>query len=282
MHHLAWCGISIFSSILLTFILRFILSKFTQSQHILTLYDEFAGNLVSAVTVMELSILTYAKHNPIFCIVSLYIFIFIKVLYFSSLELYASPLSFVDLYYAKNRKHPFTVFECFAIIVTQSLGTLIGIGFARQLWVHEDAVHINASEEACLSTLSEAHLWYECFAAEMFGTFICAFVDFNMKVSLKPLTRPLMILFVILGLGHISGTWMNPMLATVFTFRCSGHTSDLLHIVVYWIAPFVGLLLAWELQFVMTSLFSSFKGRKTEGEVSTKKVLPQKKKAKKD
>jgi len=264
MHHLAWCGVTIFSSVILSIILRVIVYRLAKSQHTQALYDELAGNFVAAVTVMELSVLSYVRHDALFYFSCVYGYVFLKVLYFSSLELYATPLSFVDLYYAKNRKHPFTFLECVLILVTQSVGTLVGIYYAKYVWIFEDAVHINAAEETCLSNLSEIHEWYECFGVEMFGTFLCAFVDFNMFDSLKPVTRPLMILIVILSFGHITGTWMNPMLATVFTFRCEGHSSDLLHVAIYWIAPLVGLLLAWEIQ-----LF--FKGLFTKKETSKKK-----------
>ena len=281
MHHLAWCCVTIFSSILVTFFLRSLVNKFARSQHVLTLYDELAGNLVAAVAAMELSVLTYAKHDDIFFYSCFYIFVFMKFLYFSTFELYGSPLLFVDLYYAKDRKHPFTVLECFLIVFTQALGSWLGIVYAKQLWMYGDVVHSNVAEEVCLSQISQTHLWYECFATEMFGTFICAFVDFNMKDSLKLFTRPLMVLFVVLRLGHVTGTWMNPMLATVFTFRCEGHTSDLLHFGVYWIAPLVGLLSAWELHLILKNFFSSNSNEK-DVSVKIKDVKPQGKKAKND
>ena len=121
-------------------------------------------------------------------------------------------------------------------------------------------------------------MWYECFATEMLGIFVCAFVDFNMFDSLKPITRPLMVIFVVMGFGHVTGTWMNPILATVFTFRCVGHTSDMLHVAVFWIAPLVGLFLAWELHLILKNLFTSNVNPKKENTAVKKKDPSQKKK----
>lgn len=281
MYHLAWSCITILSSILATLFLRPLVTKFTRSQHALTLYYEFAGNLVAAVAAMELSFLSYAKYDTYIYLGYFYVMVFVKFYYFGNMELFGSPLTFLDLYYAKNRKHVFTVLEFVSVIVIQAVAIWCGINYAKQLWVYEDIVHSNLAEEVCLTTISATHMWYECFATEMLGTFVCAFVDFNMFHSLKPFTRPLMILFVAMGFGHVTGTWMNPVLATVFTFRCEGHTSDLLHVAVFWIAPLIGLFLAWELHLILKNLFTSNVNNTKEGVVK-RKDTSQKKKAKKD
>ena len=260
MNHLVWCGISICISVLSSFILRLVVYRVTKSRSIHTLYDEFIGNFVAAVIVMELSVLSYAQHSTYFFITCLYVYLFIKNLYFSVLGLYGTPLSFIDLYYSKNRKHEFTLVEVCTILLSQTAASLAGISYAKLLWMYEDAVHQNLADESCLSTISDSHLWYECFAVEMFGVFICAFVDFCMYASWKVFTRPLMTILVINNLSHVTGTWMNPMLATVFTFRCSGHISDALHFIVYWVAPFVGLFIAWEFHLLVQKFISSTKG----------------------
>ena len=278
MHHLAWCCITIFSSILVTLFLRPLVTTVTRSQHALTLYYEFAGNLVAAVAAMELSVLSYAKYDVYIFFACLYVVVFMKFYYFGNMELFGSPLTFLDLYYVKDRKHVFTLLEFLSVIVTQAAATWCGIVYAKQLWVYEDIVHSNLAEEVCLSTISTTHMWYECFATEMLGIFVCAFVDFNMFDSLKPITRPLMVIFVVMGFGHVTGTWMNPILATVFTFRCEGHTSDMLHVAVFWIAPLVGLFLAWELHLILKYLFTSNVNPKKENAAVKKKDASQKKK----
>jgi len=144
-------------------------------------------------------------------------------------------------------------------MLSQTVASLSGISYVKLFWMYQDAVHQNLANESCLSTLSDTHSWYECFAIEMFGTLVCALVDFYMYTSLKPFTRPMMIVLVINNLSHVTGTWMNPMLATVFTFRCNGHSSDALHFIVYWVAPFVGIFIAWELHLLIQKFISPSK-----------------------
>ena len=282
MHHLAWCGITILSSIIATLLLRPLVTKVSKSQQALALYYEFAGNFVAAVAAMELSVISYAKYDVYIFFACLYIMVFLKFYIFGNMELFGSPLTFLDLYYAKDRKHVFTLLELLSVIVTQAVATWCGIVYTKQLWIYEDIVHKNLAEEVCLSTISSTHVWYECFATEMLGTFVCTLVDFNMFDSLKPFTRPLMIMFVVMGFGHVTGTWMNPVLASVFTFRCEGHSSDLLHVAVFWIAPLVGLFLAWELHFILKNLFTSSVINKKESAVKKKDASQKKKKPKKD
>ncbi|XP_066919400.1 uncharacterized protein [Clytia hemisphaerica] len=256
MHHLVWCLGTIFSSMALTAILRSIFNRFFRSTTARTLYDEFAGNFVCAVALMELLVLTFAKHNTYIFFASTYLVLFVRNVYFTYLQLYESPLIFVDLYYGRGRRNHFTSLQIFNIIVVQSVACIVGQLYIKYAWPLLDPVHQAASKENCLTTMSHHHSWYECFALEMLGTFGCTAFDFLMPVSAKPFTRPLLLCFALNYFGHVTGAWMNPMLATSFTFRCHGHDSDFMHFVVFWAAPFVGFALAWELNLFVKNLLT--------------------------
>jgi len=264
MHHLIWCLVNVLLSLGASLLIRSLVYRLSQSTTLRELYDEFAGNFVCAVALMELFILTFAEHSSNLYLVCMYLVLFVRNIYFTYLKLYETPLIFIDLYYDRGRQHEFSTSEIFYIIIVQSIACIVGQSFTKLLWSFQDAVHKNAAGEACLATLSHSHLWYECFALEMLGTFLCTTFDFLMPVRVKPISRPLVLCIAINYFGHVTGAWMNPMLATAFTFRCHGHESDVLHILVFWIAPFVGFSLAWELRMFVRKLIGTFTPKNKE------------------
>lgn len=259
MHHLLWCCFSVVASLTISFVCRILVCKISQDRHVRVHFDEFALNFVCSVVVMEMFIVSYVQHSLVFYFTVLYVFLFFKNLFCEIFQLYANPLSFMNLFYSKNRSREFSFFEVASIIITQIVATVLGQIFVKNLWLLEDAVHINAFDEVCSSNLSHAHIWYECFVVEAFGVFVCAVIDFAMPEKLKWYSRPLVTITVIYKLGHITGTWMNPALASAFTFRCEGHKSDWEHVLVYWIGPIVGLFLAWELTSLVSHMFAKKK-----------------------
>lgn len=266
MHHLIWCCFSVLASVSISFICRILVYKISANSYIRIHFDEFAANFICSVVVMEMLVINYVQHSLTFYYTVLFVFLFLKNLFFVIFELYANPLSFVNLFYAKNRSREFTYLEAASIVIVQLVSTLVGQMFVKNLWLLEDAVHLNAFEEVCLSNLSHEHSLYECFLVEAFGVFICAVVDFIIPEGFRWYTRPLMTVIVIHNLGYITGTWMNPALASAFTFRCEGHNSDWEHVFVYWVAPFVGLFLAWELTYLMSNMFSKKSEAKKKAE----------------
>ena len=64
--------------------------------------------------------------------------------------------------------------------------------------------------------------------------------------------------------GHVNGMYMNPSLATGFSFRCEGHSGDVDHLLVYWLVPAVGMVLGREL--------CCFAGKFVKREESSKKI----------
>ena len=254
MLHLVWCLLTVSSATCVSYFLRGIFHRITESTARL-LFDEFAGNFVCAVALLEIFILTFAEHSLLLFFVATYAVLFVRNIFFVYFELYETPLVFIDLYYGRGRVNSFSALQIFTVVLIQSLACVCGQIFVRSAWPHLDAIHQAAIQEKCLATLSNTHGWYECFALEMLGTFACTVFDFQMPVYLKPFTRPLFLCFALHYFGHVTGAWMNPMLASAFTFRCHGHDSDVMHFIVFWIAPVAGFALAWEVHLFLKGLF---------------------------
>ena len=255
MLHLLWCLFTVSSAACLSYILRGIVYRITESTTTQLLFDEFTGNFVCAVALLEIFIITFAEHSLYLFFAATYIVLFIRNVYFVYHELYETPLIFIDLYYGRGRVNSFSALHIITVVLVQSLACVCGQIFVRYAWPHLDAVHQAANQEKCLTTMSHAHNWYECFALEMLGTFACTVFDFQMPNGVKPLTRPLLLCLALHYFGHVTGAWMNPMLASAFTFRCHGHDSDIMHFIVFWIAPVAGFALAWEVHLFFKGLF---------------------------
>lgn len=260
MIHLVWCLLTVSAAASLCYVLRGILNQLTVTAEdspstIRLLYDEFAGNFVCAIALQEIFVVTFAEHSLSLFFTATYIVLFLRNIYFVYFELYETPLIFIDLYYGCGREHRFSTLHVLTVLFVQGIACVCGHVFVRTVWPNLDAIHQAAIREGCLTTISHIHSWYECFALEMLGTFACTIFDFQMPVNAKPFTRPLLLCLALHYFGHVTGAWMNPMLASAFTFRCHGHDSDFMHFVVFWIAPVAGFALAWEVHLFFKRLF---------------------------
>lgn len=250
------CFVSVAVAIILSVVIRWVVKKTTHDKHLLLHVDEFIGNFISAVFMLELFVISSKRgSNSMESVVCGFIHLFFKHIYFMNKRLYGTPLSFVDIFYSNRRKRLFSVFEVISIIATQIISLLAGQRFAKLIWsLSKDDFHAVALEGACSTTLSPSFTWQYAFFIEAAGIFICTMIDFFTPVVLKPLVRSCVTLTLLWNYGHVSGLWMNPVLATLFTFRCKGHSSDWQHIMVYWVGPTISFFLAWELKLLLDSV----------------------------
>jgi len=108
-----------------------------------------------------------------------------------------------------------------------------------------------------LTNLAASYTWYHALLLEAFGVFTATSIDFVTPYKLKPVIRSCITLSLLQMFGYASGLWMHPVFATMFTFRCKGHRSDLEHLLVYWLGPIIGFALSWEMKYVIQSVQST-------------------------
>ena len=160
------------------------------------------------------------------------------------------------MYYSNKRQRSFSVAQVIGILITQIVAMIAGQQFAKFMWQFEDHVHVARLQDVCMTTLSPSFSWQYAAVFEGLGVFLCVVIDFFTPYKAKPVVRSIATLTLLWNFGYVSGLWMNPMLATMFTFRCKGHQSDWQHFLVYWVGPAVGFLLAWEFKLVLDKIVS--------------------------
>merc|ERR1719495_2590176 len=94
--------------------------------------------------------------------------------------------------------------------------------------------------------MSPLYPWYQIGLYETLGVVIGGFVDAVTPLGLKEASAAFLTMTLYFFLTHITGSFFNPIIATAFSFRCAGHTSDWEHLAVYWIAPAVAMVIALE------------------------------------
>jgi len=258
-----WCLVSIVGVAILGVVVRNLVRKLTTNKNVIAHVDEFIGNLGSGVFVMELKVI--GRLHGRYCLSLLiagYIHLFIKFFYFNRVGGFMSPLSFIASYYRNGKQIRFSLFFAATIIITQFVGLVSGQHLARWIWAFEDHVHVNAAAQiGCASAMSSSYAWYYVALCEAFGVLIAVFVSAFTPAALKEGCMAFLTMTMYFFLTHVSGSFFNPIIATAFTFRCAGHTSDWEHIAVYWIAPACSMILGLE-------ILGSITGK------STKKKVP--------
>jgi len=243
-----WCIVSIVGVAILGLVARSLARKITSNRNVLAHVDEFIGKLGSGVFVMELKVI--GRLHGRYCLPLLiagYIHLFIKFFYFNKVGGFMSPLSFIASYYRNGKQMRFSLFFAASIIITQFAGLVAGQHLARWVWAFEDEVHVSAMQIGCATAMSSVYPWYYVALCEAFGVLVGVFVSAFLPAALKPAGMAFLTMTMYFFLTHVSGTFFNPIIATAFTFRCAGHTSDWEHIAVYWIAPACSMILGLEI-----------------------------------
>jgi len=243
-----WCILSLVAVTVVAIIIRWLARKITSNNNFIIHTDEFVGNLCAAVFMMELGVIAsmYGEYSFVLALGS-FIHLYLKIMYFSSNKPFANPLAFVELYYENGRQRTFSFFFAVSIILTQLAGLYSGQEFAKVIWAFEDHTHVEVMQIPCKTSLSiEYTLVYAAFL-EGVGVMIGGCMDFVTPYKLQPAEGAFVVTTLFFLFGHVNGMYMNPSLATAFSFRCEGHQSDWEHLVVYWLVPCIGMILAREL-----------------------------------
>ena len=243
-----WCLLSIASVAVLGLLLRSVTRKLTANIRIIVCVDEFIGSLGSSVVIMELGVIAgYHGGYSVPHMVSRYIYLILQAAYFKMTGGLATPLSFIASYYKNGKKICFSLFFIASIIITQFVALYAGQHFAWSIWTLEDRIHVEALHAVCNSPMSPYYPWYLLALCEAVGVVILMCLDAVTPPLLKVVSGATAYMTLYFFLSHISGCYFSPVIATVYSFRCSGHTSDWEHFAVYWIAPVVGMVISCEL-----------------------------------
>merc|ERR1712013_183134 len=242
-----WCLLSIAVSAILGLLVRITSRKVSTNEKLHLYVDEWVGNMMSSVFVMELGVVArhYGTYSPALLAFG-FLHVFLKLFYFARVGGFMNPLAFLESVYRHGNRSPRTpsLLLFASIVVTQYLALCSGQHLARQVWAYCDHEHVGAIQLACTASVSAAYPWYYSAVCEGVGVFIAVCIDALTPPSLKELSGAGVMMTLHFFLSHTSGSFYNPIFATAFSFRCAGHTSDWQYLVVYWITPAVGLVSA--------------------------------------
>ena len=253
-----WCIVSLAVAAFVWYILRCIIRKVTSNDDLVLYIDEFSGNIFSGVFIMELGVIAAAYGNySVTHVACGFIMLFIRNIYFT----YESVCVFVDVYYVNGKKFTLSIFHYAANIFCQISGMVLGQYLARFFWAFEDHAHTEAMKIACETAISASHSCHYIAFAEFLGPFTMCLAAYFVPSRLVPFTVTTVAFINFYFFTHISGSFYNQSMSTAFTFQCKGHRSDLEFFGVYWVAPTMGSVVAWELLLAGERLL---KGGKTE------------------
>jgi len=227
-------------------VLRIVLRTVIKDAKLLLYVDEYLANIQSSACIMELGVIASvygsASWIPISCV---FLFLFTKFTLVGIVGVVGNPLTFLMSIYTNGRVRNFSVFHVALIIAIQIGGCLSGQHLMKYVWNHMTHDHISARDAMCLTAISGD--WIKAMIAESGCVFFSVLVDFKTPKQFKPLIAALVSVVTAVLFGHYSGIFMNPIIATAHTFRCSGHASDWQHFLVYWAGPALAVCTAFEL-----------------------------------
>ena len=245
---LLWSLAVVGTTIIIAQITRWLFCK-TLTTTLYKVADEFLAFLQMSVCVLELGVVSniYGFSSQV-TLWACFIFMIVKHVTFIRGGYVGTPLSFVDFYYDADKTRTFSFIYALIIILAEFGGSLAAHPMVKILWGQTySEYHNKAMFIECRTTLEVSSTYG--FTVEVFTTFICWTTDLLTPFYWKPPVRSV----ISLGLAQIfmktSGAWMNPVLATAHTYKCVGHGDLLEHLMVYWVGPFLGVLLARELNF---------------------------------
>ena len=249
-----WCYVWIICCIVAAYILRQLVTRnFSLNTYHLALFDEFIGNLVVTVFSLELGILAdeYGAVSIVFT-ASFTSHFYLRYLVFLNGDASETPFYFVDDYFEKRQMHS----------VISNDDSYIDAIYCYCQWSMVDKNNLDILRRLactyCAASLSGNYSWDILMALrnssrciEAVGVFTGTIVDFVTPFIYKPIVRALVTLGLFLTIGHVSGLWMHSVFASVLTFRCKSHRSDIEHVMAFWLGPFFGFDLAWQFRFLV-------------------------------
>ena len=252
-----WCYVSIIGCIVAAYILRQLVTRnFLLNAYHLALFDEFIGNVVSTVFLLELGILAdeYGAFSIVFA-VSFTLHFYLRYLFFLNVDAFETPFYFIDDYFDKQQMH--SVISMMTVTLTQVIAIVSGACLTKLIWTFEDDLHVHTVQHVCQATIPETYSWHYATAVEAVGLFTGTIIDFVTPFVYKPIVRALVTLGLFLTIGHVSGLWMHPVFASALTFRCKGHRSDMEHVMAFWLGPLFGFVLAWQFRLLVRKYVKS-------------------------
>lgn len=245
-----WWLVSIILALAIGAIVRIVSRKITSDEKVLVFIDEFIGQSASSVFIMELGIIGKEYGAPSIVLGAMvFIHFLARNMYFAySNGLYDNPVAFVGAYYSDGRKVTASPFTIAGVLATQVFALIAGQHFAKFVWQFGDQLHLDAISGECQSALSAEHSLQHAVFLEAFGVFVLVTVGLltsQTKVQVLALSATATALVTLLS--HASGLFMNASIATAFSYRCNGHPDEWKFLVVYWLAPMIGIAAAWEM-----------------------------------
>jgi len=192
-----------------------------------------------------------------------FIMLFIRNNYFT----YESVCAFVDHYYDNGKKCTLPILHIIFNVLSQIGGMVLGQCLARYFWsfdAFDSHSHTQALDIACRTAISVDHSFAWHAFAEFLGPFTMCLAAYFVKSELVPFVVTTVAFINFYFFAHISGSFYNQSMATAFTFHCEGYESDLEFFLVYWVAPTVGQIAAWELLANGKRLIAGEKAEKVE------------------
>merc|ERR1712168_550793 len=172
--------------------------------------------------------------------------LFIRNRYFT----YESVCAFVDHYYSNGRKCDLPIIHIAFNVVSQITGMVLGQSLARYFWsfdAFDSHSHTQALDIACRTAISGDHSFALVAFAEFLGPLTMCIAAYFVASEFVPLTVTAVAFVNVYFFAHVSGSFYNQSMATAFTFHCEGYESDLEFFLIYWVAPTLGQIVAWEL-----------------------------------
>lgn len=241
-----WCTISLVVAGLLWYLLRRVVRQVTSNEEYILYIDEFAGNLFTGAFVMELGVI--ASANGFYSVphfAATFVMLYIRNVYFT----YESVCGFVDTYYNNGRKLTLSLYFIGITIFFQIAGMVLGQYLAKFFWAFEafDSVtHTHELHMACRTAMSLSHPVPFVAFVELLGTLTMCLGAYFVPSKFAPFVVTTVAMINFYFFAHISGSFYNQSLATAFTFHCEGQRSDLEFFIIYWLAPTLGQIVAWE------------------------------------
>lgn len=228
---------------------HFMIRRLTSCEQWIVFVDEFVGQFCSSVFIMELGVIGKEYGAPSIMLGALvFVHFLARNMYFAySNGLYDNPVAFVGAFYSEGRKMTASPFTMMGVLGTQMLALVSGQCFARFMWGFGDDQHVSMIAAECQTALSSEYSWQHAAFMEALGVFVLVTVGLitsGTKVQVVALSAAATALVTVMS--HASGLFMNASIATAFSYRCTGHPEEWKFLVVYWLAPMVGIAAAWE------------------------------------
>lgn len=242
-----WCCAAVISAIALSAILHCFTCKYITCPKLLLYIDEFIGQACAAVFLMEIGLTTQQYGiRSLQLGASVSIYYLLRYFYFTRFKLYDSPVTFLTLYYERERKITATILDIVTVVGTQLLALSTGQQFARFVWQHADKIHVNALQTECRSALSASNTWQFAAYLEGLALFTLAIISMFSSEKVRPVLMAAASTAWVVAFSHVSGQFMNGSIATAFTYGCKGQLLPWQFFIIYWVAPLVGTAVAWE------------------------------------